>query len=79
MISNNPLREIDRFFLHRHNEIVKQVADEWKDYQYHHILKAVQDFFWHEFCDYYLEYVKYRIYGTDAESKKAAQYVLYKI
>ncbi len=73
------LRTIDKFFLHRHNEIVKQVKDEWKDYQYHHILKLVQDFFWHEFCDYYLEYVKYRIYGDDAESKNAAQFVLHTI
>jgi len=70
------LRAIDKFFLHRHNEILSQIQEEWKDYQYHHIVKLVQDFFWHEFCDYYLEYVKYRIYGSDAESKQAAQFVL---
>lgn len=73
------LRIIDKFFLHRHNELVKQLKGEWKDYQYHHILKLVQDFFWHEFCDYYLEYVKYRVYGEDAESKQAAQFVLHTV
>lgn len=73
------LREIDKYFLHRLNEVVHICNNHWQNYEFHHIVKQAHDFFWHEFCDYYLEYVKYRIYGEDEKSKKAAQYVLYNV
>jgi valyl-tRNA synthetase len=40
------------------------------------------NFYWHEFADYYIEDVKYRIYSEDkkmAGSKKAAAYTLRKV
>ncbi|VVB57312.1 Isoleucine--tRNA ligase [uncultured archaeon] len=85
------LRPIDRYFLHRLHQVVSEANDSWKEYEFHRLSKSVQEFFWHEFCDYYLEYVKYRIYeskggdaGTPApaaspESKRAAQYTLHTI
>jgi len=42
-------------------------------------VKLLQNFFWHDVCDDYLEYVKYRIYGEDAEAKNAAQHVLHTV
>jgi valyl-tRNA synthetase len=48
-------------------------------YEFHSAIRLLQDFFWHDVCDDYLEYVKYRIYGEDADSKKAAQLVLYRL
>jgi len=76
------LRPIDRYFLHRLHEVVSEANSSWSDYEFHRLSKSVQEFFWHEFCDYYLEYVKYRIYETAAdkqESRRAAQYTLYTI
>ncbi|MFH1306183.1 MAG: class I tRNA ligase family protein, partial [Candidatus Micrarchaeota archaeon] len=76
------LRTIDKYFLHRLNEILSSSSSHWKNYEFHHIVKQIHDFFWHEFCDYYLEYAKYRIYSENSDmqnSKLAAQYTLYTI
>ncbi|MFQ5405921.1 MAG: class I tRNA ligase family protein, partial [Candidatus Micrarchaeia archaeon] len=46
---------------------------------YYGAITAIHSFFWHSFCDYYLEDVKHRVYQPEtfsAESKKAAQYTL---
>ncbi|MFH0713732.1 MAG: valine--tRNA ligase [Candidatus Micrarchaeota archaeon] len=45
------------------------------EYDYYVAINAVHSFFWHQFCDYYLEDVKYRIY-EDAANKGEAQYCL---
>ena len=37
---------------------------------------AIYSFFWHEFCDWYIELVKKRLLGDDEESKRAAQSTL---
>jgi valyl-tRNA synthetase len=76
------LRSIDKYFLHRLYQVTEEVNAAWQDYEFHRLTKLVQDFFWHEFCDYYLEYVKYRIYQAQAQnqnSRRAAQYVLYAV
>lgn len=73
------LREIDKYFLFRLNELISQSNEHWKNYEFHHIMHRTQEFFWHEFCDYYLEYVKSRIYGKDADEKRVAQFVLHTI
>ncbi|MFH0927831.1 MAG: valine--tRNA ligase [Candidatus Micrarchaeota archaeon] len=73
------LREIDKYFLLRLNEIVASSNSHWENYEFHHIMHSVQEFFWHEFCDYYLEYAKERIYGKDKEAKEAAQFTIHTI
>jgi valyl-tRNA synthetase len=45
-------------------------------YDYYTAITAIHSFFWHSFCDYYLEDIKHRIYGDDADSKRAAQRAL---
>ncbi len=79
------LRPIDRYFLSRLNEVVAESESAWQEYEFHRMTKATQEYFWHEFCDYYLEYVKYRIYASETSgaqalaSKRAAQFTLYTI
>ncbi len=74
------LRPIDKYFLHRLHSVVTECNAAWGDYEFHRITKSTQEFFWHEFCDYYLEYVKSRIYDEkDAASKRAAQYTLHAV
>ncbi|MFH1106773.1 MAG: valine--tRNA ligase [Candidatus Micrarchaeota archaeon] len=73
------LRATDKWILSRLNSTVKLATEKMDNYDYYEAIVAIQSFFWKEFCDYYLEEVKHRTYGTDvkdAQSKAAAQYCL---
>lgn len=74
-------RAVDYWLLSRLNSVVKQCGEAMKNYDYYACVSAVHAFFWHEFCDYYLEDVKYRIYSEEHSgqaSKAAAQECLEK-
>ena len=76
------LRLVDRWILSRLARLRATATDGFETAQFHHATKAVQDFFWHEYCDFYLEYVKHRLYQPEiygAESKRAAQYTLRRV
>jgi len=73
------LRVADRWILSRLQKVKKEVAADFEGFQFHHATKTVQDFFWHEFCDFYLEYTKHRLYTPEIygdDGKRAAQWVL---
>ncbi len=73
---NIKFRATDKWLLGRLNKLVKESTQSLNGYDYYSAITAIQGFFWKEFCDYYLEEVKYRIYGTSVESKAAAAYCL---
>lgn len=73
-------RTVDKWMLSRINRLIKQNTTAYDNYDYFAIITSLQDFFWHEFCDYYLEEVKHRLYQPERfgeESKRAAQFTLY--
>ncbi len=73
-------RTVDRWMLSRINRLIKENTKNYDDYNYFAVITSLQDFFWHEFCDFYLEEVKHRLYQSEKfgeESKKAAQFTLY--
>ncbi len=41
--------------------------------------KAIYEFVWHEFCDWYLELIKGRLYGGDAIGRNTARLVAYEV
>ncbi len=76
------LRTVDRWILSRLFTVIKEVTMYMDKYEYQHALRTIQTFFWHEVCDYYIEYVKHRLYDPEKygiASKRAAQYTLYNI
>ncbi|MCX8198063.1 MAG: valine--tRNA ligase [Candidatus Micrarchaeota archaeon] len=76
------LRMVDRWILSRLSGIVSKATESFEGFQFHQAIKIVQDFFWHEFCDFYLEYAKHRIYQPEIyghESKRAAQYAMRRV
>jgi len=77
--SKPELTTIDKWMMESLNQAIEECTDAMEKYEFHRCIRTLQDFFWHDFCDDYLEYVKYRIYGEDSESKKAAQYVLHEV
>ncbi|MCX8175551.1 MAG: class I tRNA ligase family protein, partial [Candidatus Micrarchaeota archaeon] len=77
--AESTLRAVDRWILSRFQKIKKEAGEDWKGYQFHHATKLLQDFFWHEYCDFYLEYVKHRLYQPEIygqESRRAAQFAM---
>ncbi len=73
------LRGTDKWILSRMTRVIEEVTKDFENFDFHHATKMIHDFFWHEFCDYYLEYVKHRLYSPDKygeESRRAAQYTL---
>lgn len=78
-IDNNKLEKFDKWILHLLNATIKKVDDALEGYRFNEAANTIYDFWWHEFCDWYVELVKQRIYGkenTGAESSHTAKQVL---
>jgi valyl-tRNA synthetase len=73
------LEETDRLFLAKLNKIIEKATDSFENYEYALTKNEVVNFFWHDFCDNYLEIVKNRIYNGTEKEKQSAQHVLYNI
>ena len=58
------------------NNLIKEYTGAMEGYDYQASIKNLHDFFWHDFCDHYLEYAKHRAYGEDEVSKKGALFTL---
>ncbi len=69
----------DIWILNRLNSVIKQVTESYESFNFYDAANTAINFYWHEFCDYYIENVKHRIYSKDKDmesSKHAAAYVL---
>ncbi|MDB4894901.1 MAG: valS, partial [Firmicutes bacterium] len=66
----------DRWIQHRFNDTVKDVNRLLGEYQYGEAARAIYDFIWSEFCDWYIELVKPRLYDQEDASRGAAQETL---
>jgi valyl-tRNA synthetase len=72
------LKPMDLWILSKLNLLVEDVTDAIENYNFARSVNRIQSFVWHDFCDEYIESVKYRLYGNQdsIESKQAAQYTL---
>ena len=66
----------DKWILSRLNKTVVQVSDNLEKYEMGIAAQNINDFIWEDYCDWYIELVKSRLYGEDESSKKTAQAVL---
>jgi valyl-tRNA synthetase len=67
----------DRWILSRFNQVVKQTRSYLDTYGLGEAAKGLYDFIWGDFCDWYIELVKTRLWGhAGEESKLAAQQTL---
>jgi valyl-tRNA synthetase len=63
----------DRWILSRFNRVAKEVNEALETYRFHEAANRIYDFFWGEFCDWYLELIKPRLMeGADREPAKIA-------
>ena len=70
------LNAADHWILSKANSLVREVTDNMERFELGVALQKVTDFTWSEFCDWYIEMVKPRLYGEIAEEKAAALWTL---
>jgi valyl-tRNA synthetase len=75
------LELMDKWLFLRLNSTIKAATEFWDAYNFSEARKIAEQFFWHDFCDYYLEIVKHRLYNVDKKDKAklSAQHTLYNI
>ena len=66
----------DEAMLSKYDELIKNYHEKMNQYDFYGVIKDLHSFFWNEFCDYYLEDVKHRIYSENKDTKRGAQYTL---
>ncbi|MEO0457966.1 MAG: valine--tRNA ligase [Cyanobacteria bacterium P01_A01_bin.114] len=66
----------DRWILSRYHQTIQQTRDYFDKYGLGEAAKVLYEFIWGDFCDWYIELVKPRLYGKDDTSKKTAQQTL---
>jgi valyl-tRNA synthetase len=72
------LRDPDRWIYFRLNAAVRTIESAMQTYRMDEASRAVYEFFWNEFCDWYIEVSKLGLYSDDeAEKDRGASLVLY--
>lgn len=73
------LRDEDKWIISRVNEAAKDITDSLEKFELGLAGQKVYDLIWDEFCDWYIELVKRRLWSDDEEDKKTARFVLVKV
>jgi valyl-tRNA synthetase len=63
----------DRWILSRFNRVTAEVNDALETYRFHEAANRIYDFFWGEFCDWYLELIKPRLNFEEGADKTQAR------
>ncbi|MCX7964652.1 MAG: valine--tRNA ligase [Candidatus Sumerlaea chitinivorans] len=64
--ANDPLE--DRWIISRYAHVVDRVNRALENYEFDDVVRAIYDFFWKDYCDYYLELIKPRLYNAEKDS-----------
>lgn len=73
------LTDADRWILSKANTLVKDVTDNMEKFELGIAAQKIYDFIWEEFCDWYIEMVKPRLYNDEDSTKAAAVWTLKKV
>ena len=78
-VSLDDLTPADKWILSKANSLVKEVTDNMENYDFGVAVSKLNDFIWEEFCDWYIEMVKPRLYNEEDTTKAAALFTLKKV
>ncbi len=70
------LQTEDKWIISKFNRIVKEVSENLDNFDLGVALSKLYDFIWDDFCDWYIELVKPRLFDKENATGKTAQYVL---
>jgi len=65
----------EQWIINRLNETALKVNEELERFRFNEAAKAIYEFTWSDFCDWYIEIAKTRFYGSDKQKAKEAQVV----
>ena len=75
-IDLNTLTGADKWILSKVNTLAEEVTENLDKYELGIAVQKVYDFIWEEFCDWYIEMVKPRLYNDEDNTKAAALWTL---
>ena len=75
-IDLNLLTDADKWILSKVNRLAKDVTENMEKYDLGVAVAKIYDFIWEEFCDWYIEMVKPRLYNDEDTTKAAALWTL---
>ncbi len=78
-IDMSTLTDADKWILSKANELSKEVTESLDKYELGIAAQKIYDFIYDEFCDWYIEMVKPRLYGEDDSTKTTAIWTLRKV
>ena len=74
--SNIPLKNEDKWMLNKINDAIEYVNNAMDRYDLALAGQRVYDLIWNEYCDWYIELVKPRLWSEDEEDKKVVRFTL---
>ena len=69
----------DKWILSKINRLNREVTNNLEHFELGVAIQKIYDFIWNEFCDWYIEMVKPRLYAEDETTKFATQYTLNRV
>ena len=75
-INLSDLEYEDKWILSKLNTVTKEINENFDNYELGVATQKIYDFIWNEFCDWYIEIVKTRLYSDNEQSKQLAQITL---
>lgn len=71
-IQRNALEPMDKWIISRMNQVTGEVQENLEKYELGIAAQKLYDFLWNEYCDWYIELVKPRLFQGEGPSKEAA-------
>ena len=66
----------DKWIVSKLQKLIKEMTENLEKFELGIGAQKLYDFIWNEYCDWYIELVKPRLYGEDTEKRQSAQYTL---
>jgi len=66
----------DKWILDRLRNVIQEVSKNLEEFELGLAVGKIYDFIWNEFCDWYIEMAKPRLYDSSKDDKKRAQSIL---
>ncbi len=78
-ISPEKLEWADRWILSRLQHTIAVARKGMAEYKFNEASEAIYQFVWHEYCDWYLELIKPRLYGQDRQARTVVKSIAFQV